>query len=519
VNPKSPCVALRADASPQSGIGHVVRCLSLAVALREAGARPCLVSRRLGIDVAALADRAGIELLELTEPLSDTPPEDQVPHAAWAGVSWERDAEETAQVLAGRGCERMVVDHYAFDARWHRKVGSALGAHIAAIDDLADRDLAVDLLIDHNLSDDPRANYASRIGAATRVLGGPRYALLGPSYAALAYRAVDDAVSSIGIFLGGTDATGLSALALRACREVAGFTGPIEIAATSAYPRLEALRALAAAHQPTTLLVDAPELSTFFTRHGLQIGGAGGATWERCCAGAPMMLLVVAENQLAVAPQLAARGAVTALSLSASRDMRQIGALVAELLADPQRRQTMARRARALVDGSGARRVALALLSATIGLRPAHADDAVMAHGWRNHPSTRKVSRDPREIALSEHRQWWQQTLGDPRRLLFIVHVGRINVGVLRLDIESHRAEVSIYLDPGCTGLGLGQSVLRVAQRWASSKLGLQGLQAHIRPGNRASELAFAAAGFVRGEPFWTWTSASVSPCSQWRPA
>jgi UDP-2,4-diacetamido-2,4,6-trideoxy-beta-L-altropyranose hydrolase len=473
----------------------------------------------MGVDVAALADRAGIELLELTEPPSDPPPMDQVPHAAWAGVSWERDAEETAQVLAGRGCERVVVDQYAFDARWHRKVASALGARIAAIDDLADRDLAVDLLIDHNLSDDPRAKYTSRIGAKTRVLGGPLYALLGPSYAALTPRAVDDAVSSIGIFLGGTDAAGLSALTLRACREVAGFAGPIEIAATSAHPRLEALRALAAAHPPTTLVVDAPELSAFFLRHGLHIGAAGGATWERCCAGVPMLLLVAADNQHTVAPQLAARGVVAVLSASASRDMRQIGALVAELLANPQRRQTMARRARALVDGLGARRVALAQLGATIRLRPARADDAVMAHGWRNYPSTREVSRDPREIPLDEHRQWWRCALTDPTRRLFIAHVGTIDVGVLRLDLDGDQTEVSIYLDPTCTGLGLGPSLLRAAQRWTTSASVPRILRAHIRPGNRASEQAFAAAGFERGEPFWTWTSAAVSPSSQWRSA
>jgi UDP-2,4-diacetamido-2,4,6-trideoxy-beta-L-altropyranose hydrolase len=519
VSAAPPCVALRADASPRSGTGHVVRCLSLAAALRDAGAQPCLVSRRLGIDVGTLAQRAGIELVELAAPQAGFETADPVPHAAWAGVHWQRDAEETARALAGLGCGRVVVDHYAFDARWHRQVASALGAGIAAIDDLADRDLAVDLLVDHNLSDDLRAKYAGRIDGATRVLGGPRHALLGPSYAALAPRAPDHAVASIGIFVGGVDAAGLSLLALRACREVAGFDGPIEIATTGANPQLEALRALAAALPPTTLLVDAPELSAFFTRHGLQIGAAGGATWERCCAGVPMLLLVAADNQLAVGPPLVARGAAAALSPAASRDLQQVGAFVAELLADAPRRRAMAQRARALVDGLGARRVALAMLGPTVGLRAARADDAVVAHGWRNHPSAREVSRDPREIALDEHCQWWQRALADPARRLFIAHVGRIDVGVLRLDLDGDRAEVSIYLDPACTGIGLGPWLLRAAQQWVAGEPALRSLLAHIRPGNRASERAFAAAGFQRGEPFWTWNSESASPALHRRPA
>ncbi len=469
------------------------------------------MSRQQGIDVAALARRTGIELLELAAPRAAFEINDPVPHAAWAGVGWQRDADETAQVLAGHRCTHVVVDHYSFDARWHRRVAAALDANIAAIDDLADRELAVGLLVDHNLSDNARAKYAGRIGAETRVLAGPRHALLGPSYATLAPREADNTVASIGLFFGGVDVAGLSSLALRACREVVAFRGPIEIATTSAHPQLEALRALAAAHPPTTLLVDSPELSAFFGRHGLQIGAAGGATWERCCAGAPMLLLVAADNQLAVVTQLVARGAAAALPAVASLDVQQVGALVAELLADAPRRHAMARRARALVDGLGARRVALAMLGYIAALRPARADDAVQAHAWRNHPSTREVSRDAREISLDEHRQWWQRALANPARRLFVAHVGRVDVGVLRLDLEGDRAEVSIYLDPACTGLGLGPWLLRAAQRHVADEPVLRGLMAHIRPGNHASEAAFAAAGFARGEAFWTWNSQPAS--------
>jgi len=505
MNPLPFCIALRADASFKSGIGHVVRCLSLATALRDAGVRPVLVSRRLGIDVAKLARRANVDLIELSAPPDGFETADLVPHAAWAGIDWFRDADETAQVLRGQGCVRVVVDHYAFDARWHRRVAAALQVPIAAIDDLADRTLDVDLLVDHNLNNDIRVKYATRIDASTRVLSGPRYALLSPSYASLKPRDAGDSVASIGIFLGGVDAAGLSLVALRACREVAGYQGPIEIVATSANPHLERLRALSSAQPLTTLIVDAPELSAFFVSHALQIGAAGGATWERCCAGVPMLLLVAADNQLAVVPQLVACGAATALSAEASRDVRQVGMQVKEILNDALHRQEMASCARVLVDGVGARRVALSILGYTLSLRPAREDDADKAHAWRNHPLTRAVSRDGRTIQLETHLQWWHHTLEDPARYLFIAQVGCIDVGVLRLDLDGDRAEVSIYLDPSYTGLGLGPWLLRAAQRHAARELMLRSLTADIRPGNRASESAFATAGFSRGDPYWTW--------------
>ena len=91
--------------------------------------------------------------------------------------------------------------------------------------------------------------------------------------------------------------------------------------------------------------------------------------------------------------------------------------------------------------------------------------------------------------------------------------IGSRPVGVVRFDKLSRIAvEVSIYLDPACTGLGMGPWLLRAVQRWAVGEGALRCLLAHIRPGNRASELAFAAAGFKRGEPLWTWMLEPASP-------
>jgi hypothetical protein len=58
----------------------------------------------------------------------------------------------------------------------------------------------------------------------------------------------------------------------------------------------------------------------------------------------------------------------------------------------------------------------------------------------------------------------------------------------------------------------MGPWLLRAVQRWAVGEGALRCLLAHIRPGNRASELAFAAAGFKRGEPLWTWMLEPASP-------
>lgn len=506
-------VALRADASQASGTGHVRRCLALAAALRECGAEIRLVTRPLGVDTAEMARDAGVGTVRLPPP----PPGwqqsgDRVAHAHWAGATWQDDARQTAEALDGWACTWMIVDHYAFDARWQRQVAQALGARTAAIDDLADRPHEVECLIDHNLHADHRQKYGKLVGTSTRLLGGPRYALLGPAYGGLQPVQVADTVASIGVFMGGVDSADLGTLALRACREQAAFRGPIEIAATSAGPHLASLKALAGRWPHTRVSVDQPDLAAFFTRHGLQIGAGGGAAWERCCAGVPMLLLQGAANQSVVVRELAAIGGAATLSEGEDLSVAAVGGAVAALLADAPRRRALARRARGLVDGLGAPRVAVALAADTLTLRPARPDDAERSLAWRNHESTRRNSRDPRPIGPADHHRWWLAALADPRRRLFVAHVGARDVGVLRFDVEDAQAEVSIYLDPALTGLGLGPRLLRAGQRWTRDNTALERLVATILPGNRASLRAFEDVGFVCGEPLWTWRVTPARP-------
>ena len=69
----------------------------------------------------------------------------------------------------------------------------------------------------------------------------------------------------------------------------------------------------------------------------------------------PTLLVIVAENQRAVAPQLAAEGIV---ALADQPDRATITAALADLLENPDKRRELALRSRELVDGRGATRVA-----------------------------------------------------------------------------------------------------------------------------------------------------------------
>ena len=353
-------LAFRVDASANMGLGHLRRCLSLAQALRARGGQCRFVVRDLGLDAASEVRRAGFACLPLPAPAQSVPPADPVPHAAWAGVAWRHDAEDTLTALRGHPVDTLVIDHYAFDARWHRALRAGLGCRIAAIDDLGDRDLGAEWLIDHNHSPDHRAKYAAHIHADTLILGGPAHALLAPVYANAPRHQPQAELRSIGIFMGGADADNFSLLALAACA-AAGFNGAVEIATTSANPNLAMLHLAAAARHGTRVLLDQRDLSDFFARHGLQIGAGGGATWERCCIGAPTLALIAADNQRPVLLPLADLGVLVSLD-TVPPTVAATAQALRRLIDQPERRAALSIQAMRLVDGQGADRVADQLL-------------------------------------------------------------------------------------------------------------------------------------------------------------
>jgi UDP-2,4-diacetamido-2,4,6-trideoxy-beta-L-altropyranose hydrolase len=491
-------IAIRVDASPVMGLGHLQRCLALAAALRETGTESVFVTRDLGVDAADRIARAGHPVHRLPPPGNVVPIETGPPQAPWAQVAWTVDAGQTCDGLAGMAVQWVVVDHYAFDASWHRMVAVRLATRIAVIDDLADRPLDAALLIDQNLHEDHRRKYNGVLAHPTPLLAGPRFALLDAAYAAAQRCKPGQPVRSIGIFMGGTDARYLSASALRACREEAGFEGNIEIVTTRANPRHHELIALAGQWPRTRVSLDLPHLAGFFGAHDVQIGASGGAMWERCCIGAPTLAVVAAENQRTVIDELARLGAVVTPDPIDDTSPNALARALRPLLDDAGLRKRLSATTQTLVDGLGARRVAAWLTAAHLRVRPATPADSVTVHSWRNHPSTRSTSRNAAPIPFDEHARWFERVLTDPDRLLLIGAIGELAVGVVRFDRQgSETCEVSIYLDPAMHGLGIGLALLQAGEAHALAHgRPFVKLLATVLPGNIASNRLFESAGY-----------------------
>jgi len=139
MNPRK--IAFRVDASLKIGTGHVMRCLTLAEALRDRGCESTFICREHPGNLIDLISERGFTALGL--PAVDVAQDlglelNLPPHAAWLGADWRTDATQTRKAIGDVTADWLVIDHYAIDERWERKLRPAC-RRLMVIDDLADR--------------------------------------------------------------------------------------------------------------------------------------------------------------------------------------------------------------------------------------------------------------------------------------------------------------------------------------------------------------------------------------------
>lgn len=312
-------IAFRTDASLQIGTGHVMRCLTLADALRERGAQSTFICRPHAGHLLDLIHQRG----HTTKALADADDAYNAPadpcHAKWLGTEWASDATQTQQALGDQDVDWLVVDHYALDRRWEQTLRPHT-RRIMAIDDLADRPHDCDLLLDQNLGRQAQ-DYGGLLSRHTQTLIGPAYALLRPEFAQWReyslQRRTQPQLKNLLITMGGVDqanATGQVLDALTNCELPTDLRITVVMGSTA--PWLAQVQAQAATMQcPTQVLAGVSNMAPLMAESDLCIGAAGSTTWERCCLGLPALQLVLAANQKDINAALELAGSVLTVHL------------------------------------------------------------------------------------------------------------------------------------------------------------------------------------------------------------
>ena len=457
-------VVFRTDSSVQIGTGHVMRCLTLADALRLKGVDCMFICRSHTGHLINLINQRGHHAVMLGEHESQTVEvtRDALAHAAWLGTDWTTDANDTQRAIGSGKVDWLVVDHYALDHRWEKAMRPFCN-QLMVIDDLADRIHDCDLLLDQNLGQSAE-DYRQLVLTHTNTLIGPRYALLRPEFAVLREESLERRKQSklqhLLITLGGVDKDNLTSKVLQTLR-ICNLPTDLRITVVmgSHAPWLQNVQAIAATMpRLTQVLVNTNNMARLMTESDLAIGAAGGTAWERCALGLPTVLFASAENQRNGANALKKLGAVILIE---KHDQMQ-DVFTNQLT--HQKLKKMSKSASKISDGIGTTRVLSHLLYQDLSARFASQSDCVLLFNWANETLTRKNAFNSELIRFSDHQFWLNQRLDKPMLCsILIIEKNKEPIGQVRLEKNQlDEWEIDYSIAPNCRGKFLGLSVLRL---------------------------------------------------------
>jgi len=308
-------ITFRADASLDIGTGHIMRCLSLAEGLRNAGSNVEFICRQHEGNLIKHIESNGFRVHKL--PLlqvKNTQTDSNTTYTRWLGASQAEDAYDCINILKARSTKLLIVDHYAIDKDWHYKLVKYCD-RIMVIDDLMDRSYQCDIVLNQTFNIDASI-YEPLVPKDCQMLLGSEYALLRPEFSKWREYSVKRRsnldIGQIFINMGGIDINNDTKGILQELMKCK-FKNSLKVIVVLGKdsPHIDSVATISKTlPYNVEVKVDVNNMAEIMANSDLAIGASGSTTWERCCLGLPTIQIVVADNQRTIAKLLAEKGVI-----------------------------------------------------------------------------------------------------------------------------------------------------------------------------------------------------------------
>ena len=408
--------------------------------------------------------------------------------------TFEYEAKQCLNIIQDLNVYMLVVDHYQLDSRWESLIW-ARPTKLMVIDDLADRQHLCDVLLDSSYGR-KRDEYKSLTNPECKYLLASDFCLLREEFNHLIYQArfkreQTQNINNILINFGATDHKRLSVICIDILKKLK-FGGEIHILVSSTCKWLEELEVVCCTSSQISLHVDAKDVAMLMLNADLAIGSVGTSSWERCCLGLPTIGIVVADNQKNIAAQLARIGVMELTTI----EYLEKSLLDYLISFDLEKWQTMSNEAIMVCDGLGPQRVVNAVLEShtAIVLRSMDRQDEAILFSWQCEPGNRKYSGIDQVPDIDEHSAWYESSLNDSSRRMWLVLFNGEKCGYVRLDVQHNTEEVSVLISQKYQKLGLARGAINELKNLCLFGV----LDAQVSADNSASISLFKSLGFTK---------------------
>ncbi len=281
-------IAFRVDSSSKTGVGHLMRCLTLADELKSKNYQITFICRDLkGNHIHS------VQYPVFVLPKSESFSSDDL-YLEHLGASQQEDADQTIRVLP-RNIDILIVDSYALNIIWHKKLRPYV-KKILVIDDLANRQFDCDILLNQNVGS-KNEDYKTKVPYDCKLLLGCDYALLQPGFSLLRKKAIEKRkvtkkIKNILISMGGSD---LNNVTYNVLQQISDNYNVIVVLGSNS-PHNEMIKSYSK-NKEIKVIIETKNMPKLIFEADLGIGAGGSSSWERCCLGLPTLLYITAENQ------------------------------------------------------------------------------------------------------------------------------------------------------------------------------------------------------------------------------
>ncbi|WP_022662602.1 UDP-2,4-diacetamido-2,4,6-trideoxy-beta-L-altropyranose hydrolase [Paucidesulfovibrio longus] len=468
-----------ADATPEIGAGHVMRCIALAHSWKALGGQVVFLGRLSIPWVRERILRSGFSAAEESRSHCRISPEEFADRLETVEAGFPSDGERTWVVLDG----------YHFTPA-HHHAARANGRRSLVVDDNNHLpEYEADILFNQNTAAET-FRYAGAIG---RKCLGHRYVLIRPEFLeAKPLRDASPGKTSADVILatfGGSDTGAFfqDSIAWLRSLDLAGYTLRV-VAGESDKAALK--RAAQAVAGEVEILDHVENMAELLLDTDFCITAGGSTCWELCYLGIPFAVFSIADNQ---------RDNVRFLEeneICFPKDPAAINSALADmsLFAEHVRRMT------ALVDGRGAERLCRAMRgwdAPEPTLRRATKDDVHFVFELVNDPLVRETAFTPGRISFETHQAWFARFL-ESDDIFLIAERGGQPCGYVRFEHAEGGLMITIAVGAESRGGGIGKDMLRKGCALAARIAPGLPFLAYVKAENLPSQNLFLSVGFRR---------------------
>lgn len=369
-----PIIAIRADGNETLGMGHLMRCMSIAKALEKQGSQ-CVffvAQEQAGAFIREKGFACEVLGTDYLNMEAELPRLRELMENYMSKQSDKREMADCKYEVAERvpyaeesSIKLWLVDSYQITQSYLQELQKM--CPVFYLDDTGERIFEADGLINYNIYGDELA-YEAKCPREMKLLLGAGYAPVKEEFVQTPYTVRED-VQNVLITMGGSDKLNITGVLSQSLLQRLPKEIELTLICGRFNPHLQELLKLEESNPRVHVLVDVADMWNKLAQADMAVAAAGSTMYELSAMGVPTVCCYYVENQRRIAEGFATKvGMCNAgdFSVDSAVVLEKLTEAVCELAADGAKRKALSERMKQVADGQGAVRIAKALEEAAV---------------------------------------------------------------------------------------------------------------------------------------------------------